>query len=375
VSRRISRDGFVEDQDPLAHRARQPRVRFPGFMATHAARRNRGRKWDHLRNAEPVIVATIPAGTTSTTTATTATASSRPALWAAATAAMSRTTGAASATAPTTSASGLRATAAAGTTPFSPSGAPASPTWNDFIQSSTYGRGGSARSWGVHDPYILGKLQPDFDKPVQMDMTASGRKIPRIHKLRRLSHNIFFHSWSPFLIRAVAVMFSVVSLALAARIFGLAQPSRAVPARGDLDQDAEVARSQALFVIVLDVLLIPYIGYMLVDEYKGKPLGLRSTVQKTWLILADVLFIILGAAAAALVVGSLVLNRNDDAWWDHFGGEFGALAGFLVLSLVVWTTTLIVNVFRMVERLGGSRGAGIMGSDDWEHRYMREYMV
>jgi hypothetical protein len=249
-----------------------------------------------------------------------------------------------------------------------------SPTWNDFLHSSAYGRG-SARSWGVRDPNILTKLQPDFDKPVQMDMTASGRKIPRIRQLRRLSHAILFHSWSPFLIRTVAIIVSIVSLGLACRIFQLSEPRRAPAARGDFDQDAEMARSQSIFVLVVDILLIPYVGYMLVDEYKGKPLGLRSTVQKTWLILADVLFIILKSAATALVFESLVLNRDDLDWWTFFGGHFGALAGFLIVSLVVLTTTLIVNVFRMVERLGGSRGAGILGSDGWEHRYMREYMV
>lgn len=144
----------------------------------------------------------------------------------------------------------------------------------------------------------------------------------------------------PLILRLTVMVTSLIALGLATRIFRL---------ENRLDEDS-AERTQSIVAVVVDCVAIPYIGYMIYDEYSGGPLGLRSAVQKMSLILLDLFFIIFKSASTALAFESLVyhnLKQNDIRALSK------GLAVFQLIGLIAWTMTFTVNIFRTVERLGG----------------------
>lgn len=133
---------------------------------------------------------------------------------------------------------------------------------------------------------------------------------------------------------------STVALAIAIRMF-----QQETKVFGDGSE-----RTQSIFAIVVDCVSIPFNGYMIWDEYTGKPLGLRSATSKMSLILLDLFFIIFKSACTALAFEHVVYHQFGDQ--DILGLSEG-LASVMLLGLVAWTANLTVNIFRVVERLGG----------------------
>jgi hypothetical protein len=103
--------------------------------------------------------------------------------------------------------------------------------------------------------------------------------------------------------------------------------------------------------IVVDVVAMPYIGYITWDEYTGKPLGLRSPKAKMRLLLLDLLFIVFESANLSLALGSLTDGARicDDG---YNGTDYGicsrvrTLSAFLLIALVAWILTFNVSIFR-----------------------------
>ena len=150
------------------------------------------------------------------------------------------------------------------------------------------------------------------------------------------------HPLVPLLFRSIVIVASLISLAVAAAIYEHESKQTT--------QSAE--KTQSIVAIVIDVVAIPYIGYMLWDEYTGKPLGLRPTNQKIALILLDLFFIIFKSASTALAFESLVYHNNrGEALIQRLSS---ALAAFMFIGLMSWTMNFTVNVFRTVARLGSS---------------------
>ncbi|KAK7997982.1 Lactose permease [Apiospora arundinis] len=109
-------------------------------------------------------------------------------------------------------------------------------------------------------------------------------------------------------------------------------------------------RSQAVASIVIDSLAIPYILYMMYDEFTGLPLGLRSAVEKASLTLIDVLFIILKAVSTALALQTRELqSRESHGEWHNYSPYLG----LLVCAVVAWIFTFVIMLFRLVDRLKG----------------------
>jgi len=110
--------------------------------------------------------------------------------------------------------------------------------------------------------------------------------------------------------------------------------------------------------IVVDVVAIPYIGYVTWDEYTGKPLGLRSPKAKIRLVLLDLFFIIFESANLSLAFGAL--TDNNGACSSGANGynfiicsRVKALCAILMVALIAWSLTFAVSIFRLVERVGG----------------------
>lgn len=154
------------------------------------------------------------------------------------------------------------------------------------------------------------------------------------------------HPLSPLIFRLAVMITSVLALGLSARIYQLEIDAN--------ETDAE--RTQSVVAVVVDCVAIPYIGYMMWDEFTGKPLGLRSAMSKVSLILLDLFFIIFKSASTTLAFETLIYHGTRQA--TSLTNFSKALAAFQLLGLLSWSMTFAVNVFRMVKRLGGARGGG-----------------
>ncbi|KAK4240369.1 hypothetical protein C8A03DRAFT_13291 [Achaetomium macrosporum] len=283
TQRRISKDGYVYDNPAVLglEESRRSRARLRKLL-TRKDGAERGRKWDHLRSAEPVIVPRY-----------------------------------------------IRAT------PDSP--------WRSYVQSSRYGRLPNEEAQ-IIDPEDLEKLQPGFNSPVNVPGLgeAYGRKQTRTRVLyKRIWQIILRHPLVPLAFRLAVLFASIVALALSAKIYEFEH-------YGNGHRSSEL--TQSIVAIAVDTVAIPYIGYMTWDEYTGKPLGLRAATQKISLILMDLFFIIFKSASTALAFEALVYHNSGDRQTREYSR---ALAALQVISLISWSLTLSVNVFRLAQKLGG----------------------
>ncbi|KAK0712257.1 hypothetical protein B0T21DRAFT_376275 [Apiosordaria backusii] len=282
--RRVSKDGYVyeyggmlpTDEAPRTSRARLRKL----ILRKDAA--ERGRRWDHLRSAEPVIV------------------------------------------------------------PRYSRASPNSP-WRSYLQSSRYGHlpGEHAQ---IVDPEVLKELQPSFDNPIEpprLHDSAGNRSSRNKLLYKRVWRVILQHPLVPLAFRLTVLLTSIVALALSAKIYQI---------ETNEEETNTSERTQSIVAIVVDTVAVPYIGYMTWDEYTGKPLGLRPATQKISLVLMDLFFIIFKSASTTLAFEALVFHNSLDRQVSQYSQ---ALAAFQTVGLISWSFTFTVNVFRLVQRLGG----------------------
>lgn len=196
----------------------------------------------------------------------------------------------------------------------------------------------------VVDYEVLNKLQPNFNKPADAPSNDHNYRASRRRRTlawnKRVWYMVLRHSLSPLLFRLTVMITSLVALSIAAKIYSIEA----------VINGSGAERTQSIVAVVVDCVAIPYIGYMIWDEYTGKPLGLRPAVSKISLILLDLFFIIFKSASTALAFESLVYHNLKGS---EVRALSKALAAFMLIGLIVWTMNLTVNIFRTVERLGG----------------------
>ena len=151
---------------------------------------------------------------------------------------------------------------------------------------------------------------------------------------------IIRHSLVPLALRLAVMLTSIVALAVSGSMLRRL--------RNDPDRGTE--SGQAIAAVVVDSIAIPYIAFMLKDEYTGKPLGLRPAAAKIGLILLDLFFIVFKSASTALAFESVVYHNLKQA---DIRALSKTLAVFQLVGLIAWDMTFTVNIFRTVERLGG----------------------
>ncbi|OQN97861.1 hypothetical protein B0A48_16171 [Cryoendolithus antarcticus] len=167
----------------------------------------------------------------------------------------------------------------------------------------------------------------------------------------------------PLLFRLTCLAFAGASLGLAGTIY------RAVyNVNHDAIADNQCAtRASTYMALIVGAVAVPYIGYVTWDEYMSKPLGLRSAVAKTLLLLCDLYFIVFSASNLSLAFDALDDHRwacFDDGYDANVAGVGAtcpnnpsicsrqrALSGVLLISLVAWLATFSVSVMRVVEKL------------------------
>ena len=279
--RRVSKDGFVYEGMGLDEASTTAKDRLMHVLK----RKNgaeRGRKWDHLRSAEPVIVHRYARSSSNS-------------------------------------------------------------PWMDFVHSSRYGHIPNEES-EILDSEILDKLQPNFNRPVDIPRPLDAirtRKARTRALYKRAWQAILKHPLVPLAFRLIVLLTSTIALALSAKIFEIEK-------RQENKNSSE--RTQSIVAIVVDTVAIPYIGYMTWDEYTGKPLGLRPATQKISLVLMDLFFIIFKSASTALAFEALVFHNSKDIQVRQYSQ---ALTAFQTVSLISWSLTFTVNVFRLVAKLEG----------------------
>jgi hypothetical protein len=160
--RRVSKDGFVTWDDPTLGPAQSARARVPHFLRYGRASM-RGRKWDHLRSAEPVIVAG-----------------------------------------------------------YSSSAWQQPVAWQDFLHSSAWGHIPYEKS-EVVDYQVLNTLQPNFNRDTDMDVSFTRPYKSRGEKTLALPKRIWNvavrHTLSPLIFRLTVMVTSILAMGIAARIY------------------------------------------------------------------------------------------------------------------------------------------------------------
>jgi len=170
----------------------------------------------------------------------------------------------------------------------------------------------------------------------------------------------------PLIFRIIVLAFSGASLGISAVLFENIQR-----VNNDTDPNNQCApRASTYMAIVVGCLAIPYVLYVTWDEYMSKPLGLRSAVAKTSLLLCDLYFIVFSASNLSLAFDALFDRRwacYGDLYKTVGADQIGipatcpdnpsicykqkALGGVLMISLVAWLTTFSISVMRVVEKL------------------------
>ncbi|KAI1828458.1 hypothetical protein F4861DRAFT_487591 [Xylaria intraflava] len=296
LKRRISKDGYVDWVDEKHGRV----SKLPVFLRKRADRP--GRRWDHLRTAEPVIMGL-----------------------------------------------GYRA----------PDEDPYH-RWRDFINSSSYGQDPGDR-YEVVDHDVLDQLMPGLDEPVRAPLYQNDTKVQGSWKktwFMRLGNFVLRHPIAPLIFRLIVLITTISALALTTVIYRR-ERDPSIPAENPPET------SQAIVAITIDSVAIPYILYMTWDEYTSKPLGLRAPAQKISLTLLDLVFIVLKSASTALAFEALVYHTpdlNTTSLRDRAQNLESinlarGLAALTLVGLIAWILNFTISVFRLAEKLGGIENA------------------
>ncbi len=207
---------------------------------------------------------------------------------------------------------------------------------------------------GYMEPWVGDRQGGDPEKALGL-LNKGKRK--RRRWWQRAVRSIESHPLVPLAFRLTVLTTSTIALGLSASIFHLTNRT----------QFAQTA--SAVMAIIVDVIALPYIGYITWDEYTGKPLGLRPPKAKVRLVLLDLFFIIFESANLSLAFqaitdqdGSCVAgtDRGEGMPGVSNGGERSSmvngnlcaqektLAAILFVALVAWGLTFCVSIIRYV---------------------------
>jgi hypothetical protein len=303
LTRRKSKDGYMDTDDDSSTKPAEMRGLFGGPRDPA-----KGRKWDHAREGDPVIMSIQN---------------------------------------------------------------PSSSPWSTFLASSRYGAP-QDEEHEIVDPEFLEKQTPGYDAPWRGDveggdpekalglLSKKNRRKKGLVWYQRARRSILMHPLVPLAFRLTVLATSTIALGLSASIFHLTRPT------------VFAQSPSAVMAIVVDVIALPYIIYITWDEYTGKPLGLRPPAAKMRLVLLDLFFIIFESANLSLAFatitdrdgaceiggvdqqgnfqsGSLVDPEGARMVADaNICGQVKALAAILFVALLAWGLTFTVSMIRYV---------------------------
>ncbi|KAF2805130.1 uncharacterized protein BDZ99DRAFT_466781 [Mytilinidion resinicola] len=195
--------------------------------------------------------------------------------------------------------------------------------------------------------------------PSVIETTKQPEKATGPHAVwKKTKHALVNSIWVPFTLRLLVLAFTATALGLSGSIFHLT--------------DGTVCKKGAStwLALIVDAVAVIYNGYVMGDEYKSPPLGLRPKSAKLSLLLLDLFFVVFDSANISLAFKAL----TDESWAcfdDVPNVEYStvalcplnnkicnhqkALAGTLLVALIAWLTTFTISLFRVVEKIDQRR--------------------
>ncbi|KAL1303977.1 hypothetical protein AAFC00_000423 [Neodothiora populina] len=208
-----------------------------------------------------------------------------------------------------------------------------------------------------HMPHMTAEWTPGEDEEATEKAEGYWLLSParQRHTFYRIQRIILKNPYVPLVFRLTVLAFTLAGLGLGARVY---HEANSVTRASGFSCNK---RASTYMAIILDSIAVPYICYITWDEYLSKPLGLRSATAKVSLLLIDLYFIVFYSSNLSLAFDSL----DDPRWacFDN-ESQFQncpnsaeichsqkGLAGVLVVALVAWLITFMISVLRVVERL------------------------
>ncbi|KTA98199.1 Regulator of phospholipase D SRF1 [Nakaseomyces glabratus] len=184
-----------------------------------------------------------------------------------------------------------------------------------------------------------------------------------------LSNLLFYNQYLPLGFRIVIGILCLISLGLSVRIYQNSDSSIEQVEGGGADLDTGIPQqASTIMAICVNTIAIAYTFYIAIDEFSGKPLGLRNPLGKLKLILSDLLFIIFASANLALAfntrfdkewvcTGLGVTIAEEEVYYPkipYICRKQKALASFLFVLLFAWVVTFSVSIARVVDKVHSS---------------------
>ncbi|KAK3056803.1 hypothetical protein LTR09_002596 [Extremus antarcticus] len=251
--------------------------------------------------------------------------------------------------------------------------------WAPFMQSGPNPQNREGRvvdaAWMEENmPYMNPEWHPDDEEePAPGLLTARGMMYrgkwlispERQEKTMRLFWRLLLKNpFVPLVFRVTVLGFSAAALGLGAAIFVNVK---------EVNKDANpnnqcATRASTYMAIIVGTVALPYSAYVTWDEYMSKPLGLRSVAAKILLLLCDLYFVVFSSSNVSLAMDALWDHRWAcyDEQYSSLGGGYiqatcpnnasvcykqRALSSVLFVSLIAWCVTFSISVLRVVEKL------------------------
>ncbi|CZR62254.1 uncharacterized protein PAC_12151 [Phialocephala subalpina] len=285
--RRVSMDGYVDDYDDEI--SKKPET---GFFGGHKEP-VKGRKWDHAREGDPVIMQ-----------------------------------------------SGVQ---------------PNSSSWRTYIKASMYGPALNEDGERV-DHEFLQQQQPGYQKPWRGDLEGgddpeklSGllhNKKQRKTFIKRLQHNLLMHPLVPLVFRVTVLTTSAIALGISGSVRHLST----------YYTDAETSTTMAIIVDAVAIPYILYITWDEYTGKPLGLRSPKAKIRLVLLDLFFIIFesANLALAFGALTHSDGSCQTSDGSPYDGaICDRMKALCGILMIALIAWSLTFSVSIFRLVERVGG----------------------
>nr|POE67101.1 regulator of phospholipase d srf1 [Quercus suber] len=256
--------------------------------------------------------------------------------------------------------------------------------WNGFMDSGPQPNESRAERTWVADrawmdanmPYLSEGYRGDFDDGrvqqigIAQGLMDSGKWLvspERQEKTVKLFWRLLLKNpFVPLVFRLLCLTFSAASLGVAATIL---EAVNKVNFDSNRNNNCST-RASTYMAICVGAVAIPYVAYVTWDEYMSKPLGLRSVGAKTSLLLCDLYFIVFSSSNLSLAFDALFdhrwacydevfqvvgnINQEVPATCPNNPGichRQGALSGLLLVGLIAWLVTFGISVMRVVEKL------------------------
>ncbi|KAH6673587.1 hypothetical protein B0J14DRAFT_591109 [Halenospora varia] len=287
-TRRISQDGYIDTYDDVSHREKKPETGFFGPKEPV-----RGRKWDHARDGDPVIMQ-----------------------------------------------SGVL-----------PSASP----WRMYIKSSMYGPAPAEDGRRVNEEFLQ-QQTPGYERPWRGDLDGAGdpeklsgllyNKKQRRSLFKRWQNLILMHPLVPLMFRMIVLTTSTIALGLSSSVFQLCR-------KYSYPQNPSTTMAIVVDVVAIPYILYitwdEYTGKPL--GLRSPKAKIRLVLLDLFFVIFESANVALAFAALTDDNGTCQVGNNGA---NHdICARVKALCGILTLALIGWSLTFAVSIFRLVERVGG----------------------